>query len=515
MDRKQMIERQRAILAAAQQQNRDLTAEEQTEFDTLQRSIDALDAAEAAGTQRQQAAAQQPEGQQAETRTAESQTNSETTREVVQRAIEAERGRIRSITELCRSFALNPDEFLGTDKPNTLEQARSLVLERLQKTGAPVGVAVTKDEGDKFRDAASDALMIRSGVVLDKPAEGATDLRAMSLKDLAVESFAREGRDVHELIRMSADELYDKLTRDFYNPSAAFPAILDNSIKKSIVTLYNQVPTTFQIWTTKGSLSDFKETKDHEYVIGGVGDFEKVAENGEIKAVIPKTELLPSRKLETYGKSFSMTRQAFINDDIGFVSRVPGLYATKAKMTVDKLVYKVIFENGKIFDGKNLFSADHANITTPAAKPTQQSLQAAILQMQLQKDQFGEAIYVNPRYIVVPTGYQFDIEVILKSAQVPGSSNNDYNPMQNYPIQVIQSPQINALAKTNAAPWFMVADPMSAKSIQVDYLNGNETPTVRRMEAPGVLGYTWDMYFDAGIAVRDYRGIVKNDGVKM
>ena len=79
----------------------------------------------------------------------------------------------------------------------------------------------------------------------------------------------------------------------------------------------------------------------------------------------------------------------------------------------------------------------------------------------------------------------------------------------------MQSPVLNALAGTGAAPWFTVADPSSAKSIQVDYLNGQEMPVVRRMEAPGVLGYTWDIYMDWGISVRDFRGIAKNAGVSL
>ena len=36
------------------------------------------------------------------------------------------------------------------------------------------------------------------------------------------------------------------------NPTAAFPAILDNAIRKNIVQMYQEIPTTFQLWTTKG-----------------------------------------------------------------------------------------------------------------------------------------------------------------------------------------------------------------------------------------------------------------------
>ena len=171
---------------------------------------------------------------------------------------------------------------------------------------------------------------------------------------------------------MSGDDLYAELSRQFYNPTAAFPAILDETIRKSIVYLYNHVPTTFQAFTTTGSLKDFKQTADHEYVIGGVGDFLLVPENGELKADAPRTDRLPQRKLDTYGKQFSMTRQAFINDDIGFLTEVPGLYATAAKKTIDKQVYKLLFENKAIFDGKKFFSADHRNhITTGSKLPGQ------------------------------------------------------------------------------------------------------------------------------------------------
>jgi hypothetical protein len=273
------------------------------------------------------------------------------------------------------------------------------------------------------------------------------------------------------------------------------------------------VPTTFQAFTTKGSLKDFKTTADHEYVIGCVGDFLLVPENGEIKADIPSTQVLPTRKLDTYGKQFSMTRQAFINDDIGFLTEVPGLYATAAKKTIDKEVYKILFNNPAIFDGTALFHTNHKNLIGSGSKPTQAAIQAIILQMQKQTDQFGEPIYITPKTIVVPVGYEFDLAVILHSAQVVGSSNNDINPLYNYPLQIVQSPILNSLAGANACPWFMFADASSARGIQVDYLNGQETPTVRRMEAPGVLGFTWDIWLDWGISVRDFRGIAKNPGV--
>ena len=450
MSREQILARQRELLQNAQNEGRAMTADERAEFDSLQRSLEALDrAAETnagsgdaghANQQRQQAAPAEESGADPDE---------------TQRAVTAERERIRQITDLCTEFGMESRSFID-------------------------------------------------------------DNRGMSLRDLAIEGLSRDGnRSASELIRMSSDDLYSELCRQFYNPSATFPAIMDQTIRKSIVDLYNRVPTTFQEITTKGSLPDFKTTSDHEYVIGGVGDFLQVPENGEIKPDAPRTELLPQRKLETYGKQFSMTRQAFINDDIGFLTRVPGLYATAAKKTIDKQVYKLLFDNATIFDGTALFTAAHKNLINTGSKPTQASIQEMILQMQKQTDHFGDPIYMTPRTIVVPVGYEFDLAVIFHSAQVTGSDHNDVNPLYNYPLQIVQSPLLNAMAGAGACPWFMLADEASARGIQVDYLNGQETPTVRRMETPGTLGFTWDIWLDWGISVRDFRGIYKNPGVAL
>lgn len=492
----QLLAAQQAIVDAARAAHRDMTADETAEFNDLQRQIEA-----------QRAASQVSQGA---VKTGSEAGAGEDPEAIRAAAIAAERQRTAEINALCRDFNMDGAEFINGGQ--TVEQVRAAVLERLKKNGAPAGVGVVKDEGDKFREAAADALRIRAGYANEKPADGARELAGMSLRDLAIECMSREGRAIGELLRMSSDSLYDELSRSFYNPAAAFPAILDSSIKKTVVEEYNKVRTTFQAWTTKGTLPNFKITSDKEYILGGIGDFELVPENGEIKADYISSKVLPQRKLDTYGKQFSMTRQAFIDDDIDFVAKVPGMYAAAAKRTIDKQVYTMLYNNGTIYDGKTLFNADHKNLIATGSAPTQESIQAAILKMQQQTDPFGEAITMVPMYLIVPTGYEFKLAVIFNSAQVTGSSNNDINPLYNYPLTVIQSPILNSLAGTGACPWFLVSDPYSAKFIQVDYLNGNETPFVRRMEAPGVLGFTWDIYLDWGITARDYRGAVKNPG---
>lgn len=482
------ITRQQELTTAAKTAKRDLSEDETREFDALQVKIEEYRAA------------------------IEAEEKGPSTDEAVRAALAAERQRVKDITNLCRGFGMVPEKYIEENK--TIEEVRAAVLADLQKNGAPLQVRVTADEGDKFRAAATDGLLLRTGTGVAQPAEGSREFRGMSLRDIAVECYVREGRSTQEMLRMDKGQLFDTLQRAFFDPTAAFPAILDATIRKSIVEAYNKVPTTFQAWTAKGSVSDFKPTPDHQYLLGGVGEFELVPENGEIKHSRAATHLLPNRQIQTYGKQFSMSRQAFINDDIGFLSAVPGAYSQAAKKTIDKAVYTILFSNPAIFDSKALFHTSHKNLVSGGgAAPSATTIQEIILLAQGQTDPFGEPIYMTPRFLIVPVGYEFVLATIFGSAQVVGSPNNDINPLYNYPLTAVQTPWLNSLAGAGAKPWFMATDPSSAKSIQVDYLNGVETPTFRRSEVSGQLGYVWDIWLDWGITAVDYRGIYKNLGV--
>lgn len=515
---KQLIARQKALTDLAKSKNRALTDEENAKFDELQALID--DIRESLDAKDDGAGDGAGEGE-GDTKSADDDEDDNKDGEgekSVQKAMMAERSRITSINSLCREFGFEDEAPDYISKGASVASVRKSILEGLKKSNGAhtTGIHITEGEADKFIKAAGDALVLRSGVQAKKVADGASDLRSMSLRSLAIECLSRfHGENINKLNRESSDSLFSKLERDFANPTSAFSSILDNAINKTIVELYAAVPTTFEKITTVGTLTDFKESKDHEYLVGGAGELLLVPENGELKADKPQDQLLPKRKLDTYGRQFTMTRQAFINDDIGFISKVPGLYAQKAKKTIDKQVYQMLFNNSTIFDGKTLFHNDHKNLIATGSKPTQASIQEIITAMQKQTDPFGDAIYMTPKAIVVPVGYGFDLKVIFHSAQVTGSSNNDVNPLYNSNIEIVESPVLNVLAGSNACPWFMIADPTSAKGIQVDYLNGQTSPTIRRSEKPGTLGFVWDIYMDWGITAVDYRGIAKNPGVAL
>ena len=506
--RKKWIQRQQELLNTAKAAGRELTADEQTEFDDLQRKIDEFDQKEAE-RQAQATAAAQAQPEQAEDLNA-----------VREAERSAERSRIREIEAICTHFGVNAREYI--DNGTSVDATRKAVMEKLMQDGAPIrqtgSAEVTKDGEDKFRDAVSDSLLMRAGIELAHPADGARELQGLSLRDIFIECEER-ANGTRGLNRKTSDDLFTMAQRQFFNPTAAFPAILDNAINKAYVEGHKTVAVTFDRITKKGSLKDFK-TADNNYLAGPVGEFLEVPEGSELKHDVWSDEKLPTRKLKTYGRQFTLTRQAFINDDIDVVTRIPAKYAASARKTINKQVYSILVNNPAIYDGVALFHSNHKNVLATGTGVTQAAMQAMIMALQTQEDQFGEAIIVRPAKLVVPVGLAFDFYTLFHSPTINGSGNTQaVNPLYRYAnqIEIIEEPTINVLCGGfgNTMPWFLLGASEDTDFIEVDYLNGQEIPTIRRMEVAGQLGFVWDIYLDWGISVMDFRGAIKNPGVQI
>lgn len=490
--------RQQEILNTAKQETRDLTAEEQAEFDSLQREIDDL-------TREIEAEENEPDGEPAPP---------ENTRQLVEEALQAERQRVADITTMCRGLGVDPDKFIAENK--TLDETRAALVDQMIKRGAPLGGRITVGESgeDEFRRDAADGLVMRGGLSPEGAGNGARQFASMSFRDLAIECLERDG--VAGARRMSSDELFSTvMQRQYLTPTAAFPAILDNAIEKAYVTGHKQVPVTFDKWTKKGTLPDFK-THDNNYLAGPIGDFEEVPEGGELKNDRPTDAKLPTRRLKTYGKQFTLSRQTFINDDIGLVTSLPARYAAAARRTINRQCYEILMNNPKIYDGLDLFGKDHKNLLKTGTGITKEAVQSMIMAIFTQKDQFDQAITIRPAMLVLPVGMGFDLYTLFNSPTIQTTDNTQaVNPLYRYGLQQVEDPEINRLAGAGAAPWFLMGNTEDTAFIEVDYLNGQEVPNIRRSETVGQLGFVWDIYLDWGIQVMDWRGAVKNPGIQI
>ncbi|MGL5268912.1 MAG: HK97 family phage prohead protease, partial [Selenomonadaceae bacterium] len=188
----------------------------------------------------------------------------------VEKGIAAERARVSEIGSMCRSFNMDSQEYISSGK--SVDEVRKIVLEKAMEKNQPTKVSVGAEDIEKFRSAATDGMAIRAGVAIEKPAEGATDFRGMSMLRLAQDCIERQsGKDMRY-----ADN--DTLIREALTGTGAFPGILSNVANKSMAQAYQTAPTTFQLWTAKGSNTDFKDAT--RYRLSEADELEKIGETG-------------------------------------------------------------------------------------------------------------------------------------------------------------------------------------------------------------------------------------------
>lgn len=408
-------------------------------------------------------------------------------------AVQAERQRTMEITALCRNFDMDADEYIRSGA--SVDDVNKIVLTKLAEERKATNVTVVVDEGDKFRAAAADGLAIRAGIVVDKPAPGAEDFRGKRLLRLAAECCER-----FQSIN-TANMSDEDIVRAALTGSGQFPGILSNTANKSMAQSYQAAPTTFQLWTGKGSNADFKDAT--RYRLSEADELEKLTESGEFKHA-DVTEASVTASVATYGKSFSLTRKAIINDDLGALSTIPALYGAAARRMINKMVYAILTSNPTI-EGAALFHNNHKNLSAVALDVA--GLGAMKAKMARQKNIGGkEDLNIQPAFLIVPPELEVTAAQLISSVVDPTKANATPNPFANR-LSVVSDP-----ALSTANEFYLAAATGYCPTIEVTYLNGVETPTMESAVQFDTLGIKWRIYHDVGVNLLDFRGLAKSTG---
>lgn len=418
--------------------------------------------------------------------------------------LKAERQRVTDITAICREFNINPEGYINAGV--TIDQIRSIINDNRMREYAPScgsgisGIAVGVEEADKIRDAASDAILIRGGIRVEKPANGAKEFRGMKLRDIAIECLMRAG--ISNPHKMDNDELF----RNALTPDSQFGSILSNSVNKSMAIAYKAANTTYQLWTSIGSNPDFKGAA--HYQISEAGELTKMTQNGEFKFdEVQDNGVLKS--IATFGKMFGITRQAMINDDIGILTKVPEAYVRAAKRGINKLVYQMIGNNPAIYDGQVLFHDDHKNLGTPGVISVTTAGEARRLMRRQTNIRGIEKLNIVPAYLITPATLETDAEKFINSTADPDSNNSGVINPFNTKLKQITDAELDDYSET---AYYFAASSADVDTVEVTYLNGDDMPKLENRFGFDFLGIEWRIYIDYGVTVLDYRGLVKNAG---
>lgn len=288
--------------------------------------------------------------------------------------------------------------------------------------------------------------------------------------------------------------------------TASFSYLLGTSMNKRLLKDYQAWPAEWQKFCTIAPIRDFKQQT--RVRLGAFGSLPIVAEDTPYSAVT-LTDSAAIYVPQKRGNLVTISRETILNDDLQAIKQIPTKLAVTAAYTLAEFVYSFLSTNPSIYDSNNLFTtgAPHNNLGASALSTA--ALQTGITSIREQTNYAGKRIGLRPRFLVVPPELEWTSLVVTRSAGVPGSPNNDINPMLGYVTPII-APQL-----TNSSQWFLVGDPREIDTIEIGFVGGQVNPALFIQDQPMIgLNFTQDslsykVRHEYGGCVVDYRGLYR------
>jgi ATP-dependent protease ClpP protease subunit len=386
------------------------------------------------------------------------------------------------------------------DQSCTVDQANAKILAHLGKDSGPAAgthIITLEDSRDKFRAGAAAALLAKAKLGKD---EGTNNFRSYGLMDLARECLAHAGVNARGMDKMAL------VAAAFTHTGSDFPLLLQNVADKAMLKGYEEADETFQKWTSKGTLGDFKPGKRVD--LNTFPTLAKIQDGGEY-TYATVGERGETVQLATFGKMFSITRQTIINDDLDAFSKIPRRMGRAAIRTIGDLVYAILTSNPAMRDGVALFHANHKNLMNGSAISTG-SVDAMRVLMGKQTD--GNAMLnIRMAQLLVPLALEGTASVVRESEYEVGAAtkNNTTPNFVRNTFEVISDARLDAVSATG---WYGTANANTTDTVEVSYLDGVETPTLEQQAGWHVDGVEFKVRMDAGVAPLDFRTMVSNPG---
>jgi ATP-dependent protease ClpP protease subunit len=422
----------------------------------------------------------------------------------------ASRDATKDIFARCRSAKLSIEQTETViEKANgSIDAAKDLIINMLADADpAPTSrthVTVTADATDRFKEGATKALTSKAGLAGGE----VNEFSGLTLRELARASLsARNIAAPADPMQMVAQAFRPTMAAGMHSTSD-FSEILANVANKSMLKGYEEADETFEQWTARGSVSDFKTVKRidlnlfpslSEVPEGAEYSFGTIGESAE------------SISIATYGKMFAITRQAIINDDMSVFTRVPSRMGRAARRTIGNLAYAILTSNPTMGDGTALFHANHSNLGTSGSALSASTLDAARVAMAKQRDPDSRsaALNIRPRFLIVPVALGGTARTIIESQTDPDTAASTKPNKVRGLATIVEDARLDV---ASATAWYLAGDPNVYDTIEVAYLNGNSTPVMEQRDGWNVDGVEFKIRIDAGVKALGHRALYKATG---
>lgn len=462
----------------------------------------------------------------------------------------AERARMAEVDEIFANCRFKGEQFDLLRKQcqqdgTSPDEARKSLLELIdslpENQASPTASRRTDDEGTRARPARdpfvsagttsqeklvtglSRAIEFRGNVLspADMVKERVNEFRNLSLSEMAREWALAHGLEVRGLSRndMIGRIFLEGRMRAIGLGTTDFTGILANVASKQLLRGWEEAESPYRSYTRKGSLTDFK--RSNRTGLSGYSLLQKVKENGEIKhgKTVDRTEYIT---LDTYALLFAITRQAVINDDLGAFTAAPRALGRSADRTVNKMVVDLLVSASGVGptlnqDGVALFHTTHNNYDADSGGITVDNLDVGRKKMRRQLDPTNsQPLNIQPSILLVPAALETGANVMVASETDPIGDTNakggakKVNPFYKK-LNVVCEPTLDD-ATNGTTAWYLSANPEMFDTIEVAFLDGNDTPYFEQQNGWSVDGVEMKVRIDAAAAVTDFRGLYRKRG---
>jgi hypothetical protein len=301
-------------------------------------------------------------------------------------------------------------------------------------------------------------------------------------------------------------------------PSMAFSTldlsgILGNVANKFLLAGFMSVERTWRNICSIKNVSDFKTVTS--YRLTGKDQYELVAPGGEIHEGT-LTEDSFTNKADTFGLRLTIDRRDVINDDLGAITTVPQKLGRGSGLKINDIFWTVFLNNGTFF-----VDATYGNYISGATTLLGiEGLRQGVVKFLKMVDSDGKPTGIMPAILLTPPDNHAMARQLYTSMEIrayEAAATTQFPTANPYAGQF--RPEVSRyLSNTNytgatTTQWYLLADPRELATVEVAFLNGQESPTIETSEADfNVLGIQMRGYHDFGVALQDPKAGIKSVG---